>query len=226
MMRSAWNGPRSLIAHHHAAAVGQVGDARVARDRQRRVRRGHRVHVVGLAAGGLLAVEAPAVPAADAALPERRATARERHVVPAEHLVGTVGEAVQRLGLAAPRRESRRGSAAGCRPGRRPCSSRPWRAPAAAAVGASAETSATATAAASANASSLTPRTPRCRRRWSCARARRARSRGTACSCPGSSAPRARRASAACGSKSARSRGRARLDAARGARRGCAPARR
>ena len=56
-------------AHDHALAGRDVGDARVRRQRQRRVRRGHRVHVVGLADRRLLAVELAAVPRRDAALP-------------------------------------------------------------------------------------------------------------------------------------------------------------
>src|SRR5512134_2914662 len=91
---------RSAIvdAHHHAPAVGEVGDARVARDRQDRVRGGHLVHVVLLAAGGRVAVVALAIPARRAALLED-AHLRERHVLAAHGLVGTVGIAVQRLGL-------------------------------------------------------------------------------------------------------------------------------
>ena len=62
--------------HHHAAAVGQVGDARIAGNRQRGMRRGHRVHVVGLAARGGRAMEAAPIPAADAGLPEWRSVRR------------------------------------------------------------------------------------------------------------------------------------------------------
>ena len=61
-------GAAVVDAHHHRLAVGEVGDAHVAGNRQRRMRRGHGVHVVGLADGGLLAVELAAVPAGDAAL--------------------------------------------------------------------------------------------------------------------------------------------------------------
>ena len=79
MTRPGQNGPRSLIADDDAAPGGDAGHASVARDRQRRVRGGHRVHVVDLAAGGALAVELAAVPAREPALAELRArSARAR----------------------------------------------------------------------------------------------------------------------------------------------------
>jgi hypothetical protein len=61
------------------------------------VRGGHRVHVVALAAGGLLTVEALAVPAREAALAERLYRG-ERHIALAEDFIGTIGEAAERLG--------------------------------------------------------------------------------------------------------------------------------
>ena len=71
------------------AAVGGIPDPRVARDRQRRVRRGHRVHVVDLAARRGPAMELASVPRGQAALAERHIACR-RHVVVAEHLVRLV----------------------------------------------------------------------------------------------------------------------------------------
>ena len=89
--------PAIVDADDHAFAAGDVGDARVGRQRQRGMRRGHRIHVVGLAGGRLFAVELAPVPRRDAALaigPQDRG----RHVVAAEHRIGPVGEAMQRLG--------------------------------------------------------------------------------------------------------------------------------
>src|SRR5207245_3577927 len=55
-------------AHDDRSPVAEMGHARVARYRQDRVRRGHRVHVVTLAARGALALESAAVPASESAL--------------------------------------------------------------------------------------------------------------------------------------------------------------
>src|SRR6185437_11957009 len=66
------------------------------RKRQRRVRRRHRVHVVGLADRRLLRVELAPVPRREAALAVA-GQGRRRHVVAAEHRVRPVGEAMQRL---------------------------------------------------------------------------------------------------------------------------------
>ena len=75
--------------HHDAAAVLEVGDPGVARQRQRRMRSGHAVHVVALAGRRLLAMEFAAVPGGDALLHERRAL-RHRPVVVAQHAIGAV----------------------------------------------------------------------------------------------------------------------------------------
>ncbi len=123
MTRLCRNGPRSFTRTTTDSAVRHAGDAHVARDRQGRVRRGHGVHVVRLAARRALAVEAPAVPAADAALPVAACVAHRR-VGHAEHDVRIVGEAVRRLvarlGVGQLVEVGRRG----CRRGRRPGSSR------------------------------------------------------------------------------------------------------
>src|SRR4051812_33993159 len=58
-------------AYDDPLAAADMRDAHVARDRQRRVRGGHLVHVVGFAARGLLAVKLLAIPARRAALAER-----------------------------------------------------------------------------------------------------------------------------------------------------------
>ncbi len=55
-------------AHHHLAAVAQVGDFGVGGNRQRLVRRRHGVHVVGLAQRRRRGVKARAVPGRGAAL--------------------------------------------------------------------------------------------------------------------------------------------------------------
>src|SRR5690606_34362639 len=52
-------------AHDGALAVVQVGDARPGRQRQRLVRRGQLVHVVGFAGRGAMAMEFAAVPGGD-----------------------------------------------------------------------------------------------------------------------------------------------------------------
>src|SRR3954470_7169196 len=83
-------------AHHYALAAGDMRDARVAGNGQRRVRGGHLVHVVGFAARGFLAMELLAVPARRAALAERLYRG-ERHVLLAEHLIRTVRVLMQRL---------------------------------------------------------------------------------------------------------------------------------
>ena len=124
MMRSEWNGPRSLIRTTTLRPLARLVTRDVARDRQRRMRRGHRVHVVGLAARGGRAVEAPAVPAADPGLPERRHARR-----PARSPCRTPGRGGWRSGAAAPpsapHRESPPDRAADSRRDRRPCSTRP-----------------------------------------------------------------------------------------------------
>ena len=91
-------GAAVIDAHDDRLLRHQTGHACVARNRQRRVSGGHRVHIVGFAAGGALAVEFAPVPAANAALPERPQLSR-RLVILAEHGVGIVGETVQWLGL-------------------------------------------------------------------------------------------------------------------------------
>src|SRR5258708_19492546 len=60
------------------------------------MRRGHRVHVVGLAARGLLSVKFLAVPAGDAAL-VKRPHRGERHILFAEDFIRPVGRAMQRF---------------------------------------------------------------------------------------------------------------------------------
>ena len=86
-MRFADERAAVVDAHDDAAAVGQVGHARVGGNRQRLVRCRHRVHVVGLAAGGACRLERRAVPAR----PRRAhvALGRGQHVVAlAEHFIG------------------------------------------------------------------------------------------------------------------------------------------
>src|SRR5258708_11239395 len=82
--------------HHHLPAAAYMGDTGIARYRQDGMRRGHRVHVVGLAARGLLSVEFLAVPAGDAAL-VKRPHRGERHILLAEDFIRPVGRAMQRL---------------------------------------------------------------------------------------------------------------------------------
>jgi len=60
------------------------------------MRGGHAEHVVGFAARCLLAMVAPAVPAGRAALLVAGG-GLQRHVIAAEHGIGAIGEAVQRL---------------------------------------------------------------------------------------------------------------------------------
>src|SRR5439155_21415998 len=67
-------------------------------DRQRRMRCGHRIHVVSFPARRSLPVKFLAVPARHAALAVRLYEG-ERDVLLAEHLVRPIGVAVQRLGL-------------------------------------------------------------------------------------------------------------------------------
>ena len=55
-------GPAVVDAHDQRAAVGEIGHSRVARQRQRRVRRGNPVEVEDLAVCGQAAVEIVAVP--------------------------------------------------------------------------------------------------------------------------------------------------------------------
>ena len=55
-------GPAVVDAHDDGFLVGEIGDARIARDRQRRMRGRDRRHVVDLAVGGRPAVEILAVP--------------------------------------------------------------------------------------------------------------------------------------------------------------------
>src|SRR5207244_2668677 len=77
-------------ADDDAAAAGRSGHARVAGDREDRMRRGHRVHVVALAAGRGLSVKFAPVPGCDSALTVRRRRL-EGNVFPAQGGVGTVG---------------------------------------------------------------------------------------------------------------------------------------
>src|SRR6267378_2110314 len=89
--------PAVVDAHDDAAAVGEIGYAYVARNRQESVRRGHRIHVVALAAGSAPSVELAPVPACGAALsvgPEGLVG----NVFPAQGGVGIVGAGVERLG--------------------------------------------------------------------------------------------------------------------------------
>ena len=205
MMRPAWNGPRSLMRTTTLLPLRDVGDAHVARDRQRRVRGGHLVHVVGLAARGLLAVVASCRTSSPCRAGVNGCTEVERHVLLAEHLVRTIGVLVQRLAARHGVGDRGRDWPAGSRPGRRPCSSRP---------------AASAGGAARRAAGNDQRQEPGCLHPSYTTlpatigvahAARRARSRGTACSCPGSSAFRARRAPPPAGR---RSRGRAGAPAA------------
>ena len=79
---------------HHRTAVGHVGHAHIAWQRQGRMSGGHRVHVIGLAAGGFLAVKLAPVPRARTALTEH-AVARDWHIGAAKHHIGPVGGAAQ-----------------------------------------------------------------------------------------------------------------------------------
>ena len=113
--------PTVVDAHDHALAGGDVGDARIRRQRQRRVRGRHRVHVVGLADRRLLAVELAAVPRRDRRVPcSCAASSPARSPGPAPYRAGS------RSGAAVPdaawRPATGPDSAAGPRPVRRPCS--------------------------------------------------------------------------------------------------------
>jgi hypothetical protein len=59
-------GPAVIHPHDDRAAVGQIGDAGIARQRQRRMRGRNPVHVVDLAIGGLAAVKIVAIPGREA----------------------------------------------------------------------------------------------------------------------------------------------------------------
>ncbi len=89
---------RAAVVHaqHDGLARLRTGNADIGGNRQRRVGGGHAEHVVGLAAGGFLAMELAAIPAGDALLAKGRRRL-QRHVVAAEHRVGPVGESVQGL---------------------------------------------------------------------------------------------------------------------------------
>ena len=119
-------GAAVVDAHDDAAAVGRVAHARIARQRQRRVRGGHRVHVVDLAVGGAPAMELAPVPGGQA----RARPARRRR--PAACSCGrTVRRACsgRQRGSApapAPRRACAAGRWAG-RPRRRRSAARAWR---------------------------------------------------------------------------------------------------
>ena len=89
-------GAAVIHPHHHRLAVGEVRHPRVAGQRQRRMRRRHGEHVVGLADGCFLAVELAPVPAADAA----RLVGFQfliGHEVLAQHGIGPICKTVQRL---------------------------------------------------------------------------------------------------------------------------------
>ena len=91
-------------AHDHAAAVGEIGDARVAGQRQRLVRGGHREHVIRFAGRGAQAVKLRAVPGGDAAL-DVAGGAGEYHVAVAGDFVeGRIAERAARLQRVVPRR--------------------------------------------------------------------------------------------------------------------------
>ena len=83
-------------ANDHAAAIALTRDAHVARDRQRRMRRRHREHVVDFAARGAVAVELAPVPRGGPLLPEGH-VGGQRGVAAAKHGIGTVGARMQRL---------------------------------------------------------------------------------------------------------------------------------
>ncbi len=86
-----------IDAHDDAATIGEIGDARVAGQRQCLVRRSHRKHVVGLAGRGAQAVKLRAVPGGDAAFDIADAAA-EYGVAAAENLVeGWIAERAARL---------------------------------------------------------------------------------------------------------------------------------
>src|SRR5690606_6293292 len=87
-------GTAVVDAHDHRAAVGDVGDPHITRDRQHRVRGGHRVHVIGLAGGGRLAVITASVPGRDAARPVGFEPGHRR-VAAAHDRVRPLGAAVQ-----------------------------------------------------------------------------------------------------------------------------------
>jgi len=105
--------------HDDALAVVEVRDLDPGRDRQRFVRRRHRVHVVGLAARGREPVEVPPVPRRDSA--RAVAVARREHVVAmAEHVVerriAAVGVRARATGRPGARVRARRGRVRGAGP--------------------------------------------------------------------------------------------------------------
>ena len=124
MIAAVQERPAIVDAHDHALAGRDVGHARIRRQRQRRMRGGHRVHVVGLADRRLLAVELAAVPRRDAALLVRPQRGR-RHVV----LARAPCTAGWRSGASGSSRGAASGIASrlagGLRRGRRPCSTWP-----------------------------------------------------------------------------------------------------
>ena len=85
--------------HDHAAAVLQIRDTRITRQRERAMRRAELIHIVGLEARGRTAIELGAVPRGHAAL-EIAARARQHGVGLAKHHVGRAVAVVrQRLGV-------------------------------------------------------------------------------------------------------------------------------
>ncbi len=79
--------PAVVDPHDQAASILEVGHPHVTRKRQALVRRGHGVHVVGLARRGIAAVELGPVPGGQAAF-DIALAARQHGVGPAEHGVG------------------------------------------------------------------------------------------------------------------------------------------
>ena len=196
-MRARMEWAAVVDAHHHALAVLRIGDAHVARDRQRRVRRGHLVHVVDLAAGSFLPVIALAVPAGHPAL-AKRLQRGHRHVFLAHCLVRADWRTCAAARSSAPRRRRARGCRAdtvravvlvvAARVDVEPQRARGTRSQAAKKI-------------------RLMIRTRLCHPRSCSAPGRRARSRGTACSCPGFSGFAAATVNGAAGSKMTRSAG-------------------
>src|SRR5450631_4563365 len=58
--------PAVVDAHHDRAVIGQIGDARIGRQRHGRMRGRNRIHVEDFAVGGIAAVEVVAVPGGQA----------------------------------------------------------------------------------------------------------------------------------------------------------------
>ena len=123
MSRLSTNGPRSLTFTTTRLPFVEIRDLDPGRQRQRRVRGRHRVHVVGLAARGREPVEIAAVPRRDAALRHsRRSSAARDSACRARRRTADCRVATRRRGPSAPgaaRGLARRGAEAAARYRRR-----------------------------------------------------------------------------------------------------------